>query len=242
MVVSYAVPASPGEKRRPAATTVAGYLLVLTAVLLIIAAILPLPSLSKVAEAAREAYAAAGSTKPTPDQAATGVRIGVIVSSVIDVLLAVLFVVIGALVLRGNQVGRILAWVFAGLGALCTACLTATAGLSGQLTTGTVNGVDVNAINNKISAATPSWLSPTRTTLDVIALLALILVIILLAMPASSAYFRKEPAQFAPVNDPAFPMTPYPPQTPPSEAPRWDAPPPDGPSSGGPPPAGPPSA
>jgi hypothetical protein len=241
MVVSYAVPASPGEKRRPSTVTIAGSLLVLTAVLLIIVAILPLPSLSKVADAARDAWASGGSTQQTPDQFASGVRFGVIIVTVIYVLLAVLFAVIGALVLRGNRVGRILAWIFAGLGALCTACLTVGASLSGQLTTGSVNGVDLNAVNSKINAAKPSWLTPATTTVDVIVLLALILVIILLAMPASNAFFRKEP-QFTQINDPAFPMTPYPPQTPPSAAPRWDASPPQGPTSGGTPPTNPPSA
>jgi hypothetical protein len=155
----------------------------------------------------------------------------VIIATVIDVLLAVLFAVIGALVLRGNRVGRILAWIFAGLGALCTACLTAAAGLSSQLTNSNTNGVDINALNNQINAAKPSYLTPVLTTVQVISLLALILVIILLALPASHPFFRKEPEAVI-VNDPAFPSMPYPPSAPPS-----DFPPP-----GNPPPGNPPSA
>jgi hypothetical protein len=245
MVVSYAVPASTGEKRRPGAVAAAGYLLFLAAASLIIYAILPLPSMSKVVDATRDAYASAGSTQPTPDQAATGARLGIIVAVVIAVVLAVLFAVIGALVLRGNRVGRILAWIFGGLGALCTICLSAGALLSGSVNQGKINGVDTKVVNDKIAAAAPSWLRPTQASLGIIILISLILVIILIAMPASNAFFRKEPEAVV-INDPSFPTTPYPvPYTPPSDAPRPDAPPSEAPPSAAPPSDGtgnPPSA
>jgi len=244
MVVSYAVPASPGEKRRPSAVAVVGYLLFLAAVLLIISAILPLPYMSRLANAARDAYASQGSTQYSPDAAASGVRLGIILALVIAVVLGVLFTVIGFLVLRGNRVGRILAWVFGGLGVLCTLCLSAGALIStSSVTTGKINGVDTKAVDDKIAAATPSWLKPAQSALEIIALIALILVVILLALPASNAYFRKEQPEFTPISDPSFPMTPYPaPPTPPSDTSRWDAPPPGGPTPGGPPSDNPPSA
>jgi hypothetical protein len=206
MAVSYAVPASPGPKRRPAVVTAAGYLLFLVAVLLIINAVLPLPSLSKVTNAYREVYA--NSTNPTPDTAATAAEVGQVIGTVIAVLLGVLFFVLGSLNLGGKQPARILTWVFGGLGVLCTGCGIAGAGLSGRLTSGTnTSGVDIKTVNDHVNAARPSWLTPVSTIVSVIALLALIAVIIMLAMPQSNAYFRKEQPAF----DPAFPNLPYPP-------------------------------
>ena len=67
--------------------------------------------------------------------------------------------------------------------------------------------MDVKAATDQINAVKPSWLTPLTTTLSVIILLALIAAIILLAMPQSNAYFRKEQPAFAP----AFPNLPYPP-------------------------------
>lgn len=204
--MSYAVPASPGPKRRPAVVTAAGYLLFLAAVVLIINALLPLTSLNKVVDATREAYA--NSTNPTPDTVASFTRAGVIVGVVIAVLFGVLFFVLGSLNLGGKQPARILTWVFGGLSVLCTGCGLGTSGLSSRLTSGTnSSGVDVKAATDHINAARPSWLLPVSTTLSVIALLALIAVIILLAMPQASAFFRKEQPAF----DPAMQNLPYPP-------------------------------
>jgi hypothetical protein len=212
MVVSYAVPASPGEKRRPAVVTAAGYLLFLVAAILIINALLPLPSLSKVLDATREAYA--NSTNPTPDAVASITRIAAIVGAIISVLFGVGFAILGALDLRGSRAARITTWVFAALGVLCTGCGLGSSGLSGRISTGTTaNGVDVKAATEHINAARPSWLTPTVAALSVIALLSLILVIILLALPAANAYFRKEQPAFVPP-DQGFPNPPYPPYPP----------------------------
>jgi hypothetical protein len=204
--VSYAVPASPGPKVRPAVVTAAGYLLFLVAVLLIINALLPLASLSKVVDATREAYAK--STNPTPDAMASITQAAAIAGVVIAILFGVLFFILGSLNLRGKQPARILTWVFGGLGVLCTGCGLGTSGLSGRLTSGTnASGVDVKAATDQINAAKPSWLTPVSTTLAALILIALIAAIILLATPQSNAYFRKEQPAF----DPAFPNTPYPP-------------------------------
>ena len=233
--MSFAVPADSGVKRRPTVVTVAAYLLFLVAILLIIGAILPLPSLSKVVDATRAAYA--GSTNPTPDQVATITRVSVIVVAILSVLLGVLFVVLGMLNLRGSRAGRIVTWVFAGLGVLCTVCGLGGAGASSRFsTTTTSNGLDMKTINDKINAARPSWLAPVSITLEAIALIALILVIILLALPAAHPYFRKD--QGVLLNEPNFPdlgypqvpgATPYP-QVPPAPnappAPPSDTPPP----------------
>ena len=205
--MSYAVPTDSGARRRPTVVTVAGFLLFLVAILLIIGAILPLPSLSKVVDATRGAYA--GSTNPTPDQMATITRASVIVVAILSVLLGVLFVILGLLVLRGSRAGRITTWVFAGLGTLCTVCGLGGAGLSGRINTGTTrNGLDMKTINDRINAARPSWLAPVSITLEAIALIALILLIILLALPAAHPYFRKDQAVL--VNDPGFPGFGYP--------------------------------
>jgi hypothetical protein len=87
-------------------------------------------------------------------------------------------------------------------------------------------------VNDQVNAARPSWLTPTTVVLEVISLLALILVIIFLALPAAHPYFRRNQAVLA--NDPAFPNLGYPPV--PGASPYPPAAP--YPPAGGTPPAG----
>jgi hypothetical protein len=171
---------------------------------------------------------------PQGSSVATGVRVGLIATAIIYLILAVGIAVLATFNLRGSNVTRIITWVVAGLGVLCYSCGLVGTGVSGSLTNfsgGSVNGVDTAELARRVKAAQPSWLQPTTIVIDVIGLLAVILVIILLALPSSSAYFRKQPpAQYA---DPGFPQMPYPsvpgypqPGQPPAAQPPASGPPP----------------
>jgi hypothetical protein len=164
-----------------------------------------------VSDAYRQAYENAHSTNPTPDAVASAFRIASIASVVITIILAVGIAILAAFDLRGNRVTRIITFVFGGLGVLCLGCSLGGTGLSGRIssTGNSSGGVDTKALTDAVNAARPSWLEPVALTLELIGLLALILVIILLALPAASAFFRKRTdLQGA---EPGYPALPYPP-------------------------------
>lgn len=211
--MSFAVPVAPAENRRPTIVSAAGYLLYLVAVVIVVNSILPLSSVGKVSDALRQAYA--NSTKVTPDQVSSFYRIETIGAVVIYVILAVGISILAAFDLRGKQVARIITWVIGGLGVLCLGCGLS---LSGRISTsaGSTSSAgepDPQTVADMVKKAQPSWLVPTSRTLSVIAVLALIVVIILLTLPAANNFFRKPQAQaqFAGAAEPAYPTLAYPP-------------------------------
>lgn len=178
--------------RRPGAVTAAGYLLFLVAVVIVIDAIIGIATASAVKDATVKAYQSAGIANP--DQLASAVSVGAIIAAVVYILLAAGFVVLGALDLRGKNPARIVTWVLAGIGVLCFCFASVGSVASGSLMNSapsSPNGVSPADIAKQIADAEPSWLQPTQTALAIVNLLALILVIILLALPASSRFFRK---------------------------------------------------
>jgi hypothetical protein len=220
--VSYDVP----QRSRPGSVTAAGYLLFLVAALIAIDAVVGFATAGTIQDAARKAYESAGI--PNADQLSSAAVIGGIVGGVVYLLLAAGLVVLGVLDLRGKNPARIVTWVLAGIGVLCF-CFGAVGGAVSRsvmngLPSRSTNGVNPSDLARQIAQAEPSWLVPTQTTIAIINVIALILVIILLALPASNAYFRP-----APLAEPGFPTYP----------PPYGAQPPAG---GEPPYPGPPSA
>jgi hypothetical protein len=84
-------------------------------------------------------------------------------------------------------------------------------------TTGAGNVPSNTEVQDAINGALPSWYEPLSTVLTVISLLAILGAVILLALPASNAFFRKvQPAwdpnqQFPyPGGQPGYPQSGYP--------------------------------
>jgi hypothetical protein len=235
--VSYAQP----QQRRPAAVTVASYLLVLVAVLIVVSALITVATLGSYSDAIRNAVAAQGVADAAriADQITGFFRVAAVIGLVVNLLLAGGFVALALLDLRGKNPARIVTWVLAGLGVLCLGCSTASSAsgaFTGGFTSNSANGVNASEVQRQIRESIPSWLTPLETTLAVVNLLALIVVIILLALPASNAFFR--PAE--PVGpEPGYPAYPgYPPAGSPPPPPYGTEP----PHGGQPPSSGPPSA
>jgi hypothetical protein len=206
--VSYNQPVAepPG---RPATVTAAGYLMIAIAVLVVLDAIVGFATLSTVADATKKAYAGVANG----DQMAGAAQLIAIVGFVVQLLLGAGFVVLALLDLRGVNPARIVTWVLGGLGVLCFGCGLLGSGLQGQMTSGmqSKNGVDLAEASRKIHEALPSWLQPLQLTTGLLNLLMVIAVIILLALPASNAYFRR--GRGGPgTPDPGFPTQPYPQQ------------------------------
>jgi hypothetical protein len=240
--VSYVQP----QQRRPGTVTVAGFLLILVAVLVVAGGVITIATLGSYTEAVKRAYAAAGAANGSQiaDQMSGVVYAGAIIGLIVNLLFAAGFVVLAMLNNRGKNPARIVTWVLAGLGVLCFGC-SAASSASGGFTSGmfsgsTSNGVSPAEITRQIQDAIPSWLIPVQTAITVINLLALITVIILLAMPASNAFFRPaEPSML----DPGYPAYPgYPPAGNPPPPPYGSQPPYGQPPYGDQPPtSGPPS-
>jgi hypothetical protein len=210
--LSYVVP----ERRRPGTVTAAGYLLILVAVLLVVNVIISAVTIGPTIEVVRKAYAGAGI--PNSDALVSFFRGVSIFSVIIYVLLAVGLGVLALLDLRGKNPARIVTWVLGGIGVCCLGCGTAGGATSGSFSGGFSQGqqtggpkIDAAELTRQLNEAIPAWVRPVQTTTTVVSLLALLAVILLLALPASNAYFRP-PAdagieQF--MNQPPYGSQPY---------------------------------
>lgn len=203
----------PASRRRPGTVTAAGYLMLLTAALLVAISIVVFATAPPVVDAARKAYTA---PPPKPDQVAAGVQLLFTVVAVLFLVVAVGQVLLGVFSLRGSKVARILTWIVDGLAVLCFGCLgTLALGRTNTTTgTGTPNqdGVDPVKFSNAVADAFPSWSGPAFGALLAIIELCLIVAILLLALPSSHPFFRKEQqvgdAELAYPTVPAYPPVP----------------------------------
>jgi hypothetical protein len=230
---------TPAPRVRPGTVTVAVILLYVAAVLEVVNVIIAIATYGDFKDAYAKAYA--GTSLEGQAGSAT---ITVIASVVIGLILAVIFVVLAILDGRGNRVGRLLTWIFGGI-ALC--CLGSSFALGAFGKSAYDNSRKTNPdlpsydqLQQDIRDALPSWYTPVTTILGILVLAAIIVAIILLALPASHPYFRKaEEAQWEPPVPP--PSGPSGPSYGQSYGPSYGAPPNEEPPPQGPPgPAGPP--
>jgi len=197
--------------KRPSIVTLAGALLYVVAAILVLRAILPLPFLGAVTDAAKEAYATSTDPKLTGDDFARALQIGLIGSSVLSVVFGIGLALLAMFDLRGKNVARILTWVFGGLGVVCCGLGSAFSGASSFTTNSNNSGIDTKAAANRIADAYPSWFQPVSIALTVIMTVALIAVIIMLLLPEANAYFRSAKsaaAEVPPVAEPPYPTLP----------------------------------
>lgn len=103
---------------------------------------------------------------------------------VLYLLFAVLNVVLVLNNLRGRQWSRVTTLVFAGLGLLCCGIL----GLVGGIGRASLAGDSAHPDTY------PSWYTPASEALSVAHLIANAGIVIMLLLPATTAYFRKRPA------------------------------------------------
>jgi hypothetical protein len=209
--MSYTVP-SPMPSR-PATVTVASILLYVVAGLQVIGAVIALVTLSTLTNAARDAYA--GTTLPDgrslADLAVTGMTFAVIGGAVLQLLLAVGFVVLGRLDSKGKNPARIVTWVVGGLGLCCAGSGLVNAALGGfnvRMSGTSTTGPDPAEVAQKLKDAMPAWDQPVTIAIQLVSVCALIAVIVLLALPAANVFFRKQPPQTADPGYPTYPSAP----------------------------------
>jgi hypothetical protein len=201
--MAYPMAGPPVPKQRPGVVTAAGYLLYLVAVLLLLNMVISASVLSSELTTLRAMYSLNGDS----DTMASAVKVGFAAGLVLDVVIVLVVAMLGFFDLRGRNGMRITTWVLAGIGALCLGCGAAAGGATGSLfhDTASANGETIS-----VADLIPTWAKDTETAIDVIAVLALILVIILLALPASNAFFSKAPLMMAYPGGWVAPMQGYP--------------------------------
>jgi hypothetical protein len=209
-------PAAPAQPPRPTTVTISTYLLWLTAAMSLISAALSVSMVGRMADALGDLF------EGTAGEGSEGFIVGASVFvGVLSLLFAAGLAILGIFNNRGRNGARITTWVLGGISLCCTGfglagtAMSSSMNLDSSSTGGTVPSN--TEVQNAINGALPSWYEPLSTVLTVISLLAILGAVILLALPASNAFFRKvQPAwdpnqQFPyPGGQPGYPQSGYP--------------------------------
>ncbi|WP_432833392.1 hypothetical protein [Dactylosporangium sp. CA-092794] len=238
--MSFAVPGQ-APRARPTTVSLAVGLLFAAAALEVIQVVLTLVYAGKISEGTKKALEGT-STSSTNAGTAVGSTVAVIFGFVIIAILLLL----GYLVSRGNQVGRILTWVFGGIALCCSAVgLGSTLFASAVWDSARKNDPSLptwDRYQELVYSEVPGWYQPLTTVLSILTILAILVPIILLALPSSHPYFRKPQQEWEPpvpgAGGPGYPGGGFPGQ--PGQP--GQAGPPEQPGQPGPPGYGPPPA
>jgi hypothetical protein len=242
--MSYTV-ATPGGKLTPATVMAASTLLFVCAAIEVVNGVLGLLVIGPTRDLLNTELKGA----PGADAAMTFETVGAIVGVVFAVILIGAMVALGVLLRQGKNPARIVTWVLGGLGVLCYGC-TLSASAAGSAFSGIAANQNPESadLQRRMREVIPGWQTAVSTILTVVLLLSLVAIIILLMLPASNEFFRKEAEVWVPPTVPAggfvppqssAPMAPYFPPAGPTGAPMQSGPPPAMPPA---PPAMPPAA
>lgn len=166
---------------RPSPVTVARTLLLVVAVLPLLSALLGLVVLDEL----RRAYIASLGGVRGADEA-TGAVIGGVLACVV---VLVVYAVPALLLSRPRNWVRIVVWVLTPVGVGCLAP-GVLGGSSVSLPRGISPGGSSSEVTTMIGELTPGWYVPVTIVLAALSVVGLVLVAVLLALPASNAYFR----------------------------------------------------
>ena len=214
-------PGTPAPRSRPTVVTVSSYLLFLSAAASIISAVLSLTTIGTMRRVYADLYAGTSES---------GFEKLIVAGSVVGVVITILFAA-GLAILaiynnRGRQGARITTWVVGGIFLCCNGFgLLGNAATSGlNLDSGNTSGPSASEVEARLSAELPGWYTPISTLLTVLVVVTLLGAVILLALPAANAYFRKPQAAWDPLNPyPGYPGQPaaYPGSSGPSAYPPY---------------------
>ncbi|MGN9774943.1 hypothetical protein ACTMS0_04080 [Micromonospora sp. H33] len=197
----------PDRARRPVVVTAAAVLLAVMAAVAVAYAVTSLVVLVGTVDAfrpaARETSASAEEIDTMVFLVSVWIVLGALVSLVAGLLLAGLAVGVRA----GRAGARVGTWVVAGLGVLAGCC--GLVGLAVQRATPlelNENERGVGELLGRLDEAYPGWWIPLGAGLSVGQVLGYLVVAVLLALPAASAWFRRPaPVPYAPAYPPPYP-------------------------------------
>ncbi|HEX6967571.1 MAG TPA: hypothetical protein VF174_01905 [Micromonosporaceae bacterium] len=221
-------PITPPAKQRPGSVTIASYLLYLVAALQLLQFAVSLPVIGTIQAVYEDAYAG---TEMAEVAGTVGI-VGLIVGGVVSLIIAIGLVVLAVLNNQGKNPARIVTWVLGGIAVCCFGLSLVSQAIGGTFTAGLPGEPDMPdpaEVQRMLDERMPGWYAPVNTAIGVVSLIALLVALILLALPASNEFFRKP----RPTWEPPVPGSPYP-GYPPSNPPAG----PSGPQPPAPPPAG----
>jgi hypothetical protein len=202
--MSYTV-ANPGGSARPATVTAASGLLYFAAAIQVISIVLSFFAFGPIQEVINEQFADA----PEAGAVATGMRVGIIFAIAINALFAAGTIVCAVLDGRGKNPARIVTWVLGGIAVLCYACNLIGTAVSGSLANmGGGTTPEQTEIQRRVEEALPAWQGTVDLLTSVLLIVAFGGAMILLALPQSNAFFRREQEVWVP---PTYPGGGYPP-------------------------------
>jgi len=195
--MSYAVnPSAP--RGRPGIVTAAAILLFIAAAALVVEAIIQFSVIGPVTEQLDPLY-----QKLNQPAGARSVATGMFGSTAAGALFfAVVFGLLGALDLAGKNWARICSWVFGGLGMLCCGCTSTIfasigfADLAAQVqeqspSSGDNIGPPTKDFMEALNRGIPDWYTLGLIGLAAVMVIAVLVAMILLSLPAASEHFRK---------------------------------------------------
>jgi hypothetical protein len=191
----------PARPQRPGTVTISGYLLIGIALVSLLGVVTALASYPTVRDVFTEAYKGTAM-----ENSAGAVAIATLIIGILSVLLfGVGAAVLAPLVLKGKQPARIITWVLCGLLICCQGGGLASSGFSGASfgQSGSANGVDMEQVQKQLNDGLADWIRPVELVSGGLLLVLAVAVIVLLTLPASHPFFRKQQEQqWAP---PAYP-------------------------------------
>jgi hypothetical protein len=187
--------------------TISTYLLWLTALVSLITGALTVSMVGRMADVYGELY------EGTAAEGAEGFIVGVTVFIVvINLLFAAGLAILGIFNNRGRNGARITTWVLGAISLCCSGFGLAGTAVTSSLNVDSSTGPTNAEVEAALSRVLPSWYEPLSLVLTVISLLAILGAVILLALPASNAYFRKAQPAWDPNQQLPYPGQPgYPP-------------------------------
>ncbi|BCL15007.1 hypothetical protein [Micromonospora sagamiensis] len=200
---------STPARARPGSVTISSYLLILVAVIQVINLVLTLATIGDTRRVLEEAYR--DSSVNGMDAVADFATVVAVGAGIVTLLLAVGLVVLAVLNNRGKNGARITTWVLGGILLCCSGggLISGAAGsFSGPVGGSSADMPSQEEIARRLEEALPSWYTPVSTLVNVLAVLALIAALVLLALPASNQFFRKQQPAWEPPVPGAYPGYP----------------------------------
>jgi hypothetical protein len=172
-------------------------------------AVVGLVAIGGVVDRFRDAAQAAGASQSDIDGLA-GLAWGtVIAGAVLAVLFGALLIALGVGNLRGRNGARIATWVVSGLGLFCGCCGLLAVVSQSALTWDISTNSGTEDLTQALTDAYPGWWIGLNGVVSAGQALGYLVVALLLALPASHPYFRRQAEPVAPLP----PVTPAPPTT-----------------------------
>ncbi|MBQ1074228.1 hypothetical protein KBX06_13810 [Micromonospora sp. C31] len=201
--------------RRPAVVTAAVTVLAVMAVAALAYAVAGVAARGGTVDRFRAAAADTSAGPGQIDRMVTLIGVSTVLTAAVSLLAGLLLAGLALGLRAGRDGARTATWVVAGLGLVAGCCgLTL---LVGQRATPLASGEDDRAtaeLFGLLADAYPSWWIPLGAGLSVGQVLGYLVVAVLLALPAASAWFRRRPAPSVSYHPSASPPVQFPHQPP----------------------------